>query len=217
MIIKPIETLYKGYRFRSRLEARWAIFFDVANIKWEYETEGFNVNNTRYLPDFYLPELKIYVEVKPNGLDIESRVIKDVKKAKEFITWGSPIRAILFLSNIPYGCEDGGLWHFPCLYYSVIENGAVWGWWYFYDHVKDTCMGKISKDFQRMFPSRLLDSGERVLSIEPRTDIELRAAPIESDFVLSERIKFQLLINTRTFEALRRARGARFEHGEHGL
>lgn len=82
MIIKPIETLYKGYRFRSRLEARWAIFFDVANIKWEYETEGFNVNNTRYLPDFYLPELKIYVEVKPNGLDIESRVIKDVKKGQ---------------------------------------------------------------------------------------------------------------------------------------
>lgn len=24
MDIKPIETLYNGYRFRSRLEARWA-------------------------------------------------------------------------------------------------------------------------------------------------------------------------------------------------
>jgi hypothetical protein len=27
--IKAIETSYKGYRFRSRLEARWAVFFDA--------------------------------------------------------------------------------------------------------------------------------------------------------------------------------------------
>lgn len=25
--IKPIETIYNGYHFRSRLEARWAVFF----------------------------------------------------------------------------------------------------------------------------------------------------------------------------------------------
>ena len=39
--IKAIETYYKGYRFRSRLEARWAVFFDAAGIKYEYEPEGF--------------------------------------------------------------------------------------------------------------------------------------------------------------------------------
>lgn len=33
--IKPIETKYKGYRFRSRLEARWAVFFDALGISWE--------------------------------------------------------------------------------------------------------------------------------------------------------------------------------------
>ena len=27
--IQVIETAYKGYRFRSRLEARWAVFFDA--------------------------------------------------------------------------------------------------------------------------------------------------------------------------------------------
>lgn len=27
--IKPIETRYKGCRFRSRPEARWAVFFDA--------------------------------------------------------------------------------------------------------------------------------------------------------------------------------------------
>ena len=37
MNIKPIETIYKGYRFRSRLEARWAVFFDALGIEYEYE------------------------------------------------------------------------------------------------------------------------------------------------------------------------------------
>ena len=42
-MVKPIETVYKGYRFRSRLEARWAVFFDALDIEWYYEPEkGFN-------------------------------------------------------------------------------------------------------------------------------------------------------------------------------
>ena len=64
--MKAIETRYKGYRFRSRLEARWAVFFDALSIVWEYEPEGFEFEDgTRYLPDFYLPDLRTYVEVKP--------------------------------------------------------------------------------------------------------------------------------------------------------
>ena len=71
MSIKPIETLYKGYRFRSRLEARWAVFFDAIGADWEYETEGFILpDGTKYLPDFYLKNVRgrgnenIYVEIK---------------------------------------------------------------------------------------------------------------------------------------------------------
>jgi len=30
-------TLYNGVQFRSRLEAQWACFLDLANWKWEYE------------------------------------------------------------------------------------------------------------------------------------------------------------------------------------
>ena len=53
MDIKAIETVYKGYRFRSRLEARWAVFFDTLGLKWEYEPEGFVMpSGTHYLPDF---------------------------------------------------------------------------------------------------------------------------------------------------------------------
>jgi hypothetical protein len=54
--VKAIETSYKGYRFRSRLEARWAVFFEAAGVQWEYEKEGFVLEDgTRYLPDFWLP------------------------------------------------------------------------------------------------------------------------------------------------------------------
>lgn len=52
MKIKPIETKYKGYRFRSRLEARWAVFFETLGCSWEYEPEGFDLNGLYYLPDF---------------------------------------------------------------------------------------------------------------------------------------------------------------------
>lgn len=64
-MIKAIETEYNGYRFRSRLEARWAVFFDAAGIEYQYEPEGFELSCGWYLPDFYLPDFEIYVEIKP--------------------------------------------------------------------------------------------------------------------------------------------------------
>lgn len=65
MEIKPIKTRYNGYLFRSRAEARWAVLFDALNIKYIYEPEGLELSDgTRYLPDFYLPEIKTYFEVK---------------------------------------------------------------------------------------------------------------------------------------------------------
>lgn len=64
-MIKPIETVYKGYKFRSRLEARWAVFFDALGIVWEYEKEGYYLGDGEcYLPDFWLPQLDMFVEVK---------------------------------------------------------------------------------------------------------------------------------------------------------
>ncbi len=70
--MKAIETLYKGYRFRSRLEARWAVYFDAIGLKWEYEPEGFEFKDgTRYLPDFRLPEVGKWAEVKPEPLTRE--------------------------------------------------------------------------------------------------------------------------------------------------
>jgi len=75
--IKPIETVYNGYKFRSRLEARWAVFFDIVGIKYEYEPEGLKLSDgSYYLPDFYLPQFHSYFEVKRKG-------IKKTKEALE--------------------------------------------------------------------------------------------------------------------------------------
>lgn len=49
---RAIETEYAGCRFRSRLEARWAVFFDQLKIEWEHEPDGFATPAGRYLPDF---------------------------------------------------------------------------------------------------------------------------------------------------------------------
>lgn len=73
MEIRPIETVYNGYRFRSRLEARWAVFFDAAGIEYQYEPEGFNIDGVYYLPDFYLPNDDVWVEIKGKALSSEER------------------------------------------------------------------------------------------------------------------------------------------------
>lgn len=53
--VKPIETVYNGYLFRSRAEARWAVFFDTLEIPYQYEVEGFDLGRLGpYLPDFFM-------------------------------------------------------------------------------------------------------------------------------------------------------------------
>lgn len=74
--IKAITTYYNGFKFRSRLEARWAVFFSELGLKFEYEPEGFELENgDKYLPDFFLPESETYVEVK--ALDAVKLTITD--------------------------------------------------------------------------------------------------------------------------------------------
>jgi hypothetical protein len=66
--LKAIETRYKGYRFRSRLEARWAVYLDTVGLNYEYEPEGFTLENgEQYLPDFWLPGLRSYSDVRTSS------------------------------------------------------------------------------------------------------------------------------------------------------
>lgn len=83
--VQVIETDYNGYRFRSRIEARWAIFFDACGLVWNYESEGFKLRNDNwFLPDFEILNLRnknndrVWVEVKVNPLE------EDLEKIKEF-------------------------------------------------------------------------------------------------------------------------------------
>lgn len=55
-----IPTSYGGVNFRSRLEARWAAFFDLLGWPWEYEP----IDLAGYIPDFIL-DGRVLVEVKP--------------------------------------------------------------------------------------------------------------------------------------------------------
>ena len=59
---KPIETEAFGRLFRSRLEARCAVFLEAMGLRWEYEPEGFELPSGRYLPDF-----KVYDAEKLSG------------------------------------------------------------------------------------------------------------------------------------------------------
>ncbi len=62
--LPSIETTYNGLRFRSRLEARWAAFFDLCGWRWVYEPVDFHC----WFPDFALigdAGNHVYVEVKP--------------------------------------------------------------------------------------------------------------------------------------------------------
>ncbi len=64
---EAIQTIYKGCKFRSRLEARWAVFFDTVGVPYEYEKDGFGIDGKWYLPDFYIPSWDKFVEVDELG------------------------------------------------------------------------------------------------------------------------------------------------------
>ena len=100
MKLQAIETHYAGHRFRSRLEARWAVFFNHLGIRWEYEPQGYMIGpyfpecptwvDTRrpYLPDFWLPGHRLWVEVKGSVNNIDNELILDASISH--LNWGLP-------------------------------------------------------------------------------------------------------------------------------
>ena len=57
-----IPVNYQGKELRSLLEQHFVVQLEDRGIKWEYEPE--RISGAKYLVDFYLPELKTWVEVK---------------------------------------------------------------------------------------------------------------------------------------------------------
>lgn len=208
MDIKPIETVYNGYRFRSRLEARVAVLFDKINMKYEYEPEGFELEDgTKYLPDFYLPDERLYVEVKA----ARPNVAKELEKVVRFVK-GSD-RCVVVISEIP-DPSKACIWWYPVFWYKTLNKSVVIsrialeqydeGESYFITdfavsyEIENTPMVICDNSFQKRFKDSML---------EPKTDAWMYR---------NEDIGYEILGENRTFlfDAYKTARQARFEHGE---
>jgi hypothetical protein len=117
-MIKAIETRYKGYRFRSRLEARWAVFFDHLGLRWQFEPEGFDLTERGlgyYLPDFFLPDLNYWIEVKPDNFDDEVAYKKlayvtQATKSQGLVVAGEPYINVELGSFEHYGNAGDRWW-----------------------------------------------------------------------------------------------------------
>lgn len=132
-IMQAKETRYKNIVFRSRLEARWAVFFDALNIQWKYELEGYVLKNgMSYLPDFYLENVGghigngkksgIFVEIKGNLTDYDKTKISGFEEP------------IIVLGDIP---NSVSLWKDIYKEHAEAEN------YIFSEYTVDKYMGPI--------------------------------------------------------------------------
>ena len=216
MSIKPIETFYSGYRFRSRLEARWAVFFDHAGIEYEYEPEGFELEDgTRYLPDFYFPQYDWYAEVKAP----RDGAKEDIKRASRFI--GNTIKVLILLGNIP-DASDSPVYHYNALYFNQLRNEVI---------VERVCFEPTGAADQEPYTRFGISSWQAIDHVgyrnlyfslehvndllEPVTDKDLA-----DSCGLFDNYWNSSLLDKESIDALsycyRAARQARFEHGESG-
>lgn len=138
------QTLYKGIKMRSRLEARVAWFLDESEVDWQYEPMCFAGGGGQYLPDFKLTDGvflrghgvsslyqgSVYLEVKP--VRPMGKAWKDVSSRMKII-WESEPKAALLLMWEAEAClwlpemEDGlavevGRCH-ECLGFTILALG----------------------------------------------------------------------------------------------
>lgn len=127
--IKPIQTEYKGYLFRSRLEARWAVFLDAMSVNWEYEKEGYELESGWYLPDFWLPDLDLWLEIKPDDPSD-----KELQLAEELAC--GTCKPIAIASGLPgedmnlycADCDEGGggeMWQGESLWVFNLSKNLI--------------------------------------------------------------------------------------------
>jgi hypothetical protein len=105
-VIHAIPTVYKSTQFRSRLEARWAAFFDLMRWPWQYEP----LDLAGYIPDFVLtfPHAPLLAEVKPalSRKELESFISQLDEKTQDW-----PNEKMLLGAALPF--ETG--WNMPVI------------------------------------------------------------------------------------------------------
>lgn len=128
---KAQETVYRGYRFRSRTEARWAVAFDALGLQWRYEPQGYDTPIGYYLPDFF-----IYSHMDSGGLWVEVKGVgpTDREIAKLAHVCKSTDQPGMLVSGRPEHNEATS-WHGinpDGSYYTPESYDVVWAWKYFY-------------------------------------------------------------------------------------
>jgi len=215
-MIAPIETYYAGYRFRSRLEARWAVFFRKAGIPFEYETQGYDLGPEigLYLPDFYLPQFRAFVEIKPMYISSEEEEIAKNKLEKLFHGYGyqdkEPGIICMFCKGDPFECT-------PEIYCNdANDSGGGTAWWSskFYEDASynDLCYGMTG-----YLKGVSIAVGDVVHpdfnGWSDRVFLDCRWDPVhnlENHYNISD-------WRSELSDAKLAARQARFEHGERGI
>jgi hypothetical protein len=138
--ISNIETLYREIKFRSRLEARWAVFWDHFSAEWEYEPERIRARDVWYAPDFLVLNIKLVVpglEGAPTGIDARPLVVEIKPLAERAMTEseGQKIRDYLYSSEHGLLLIQGSPWDCTCYHYRITEERALerarlqWGAW----------------------------------------------------------------------------------------
>ena len=207
--IKAITTYYDGYPFRSRLEARWAVFFNEMGIEYEYEPEGIILSDgTYYLPDFYLPGFHVFFEVKAKHLlgtkegDKAIRKISDGMRTNSWagiIAFGDPMDDTAFIycqTHYEVGFTE---------YKEAYESRVSFGQFDYWDRGTIDPTLIINDKKYRFFYNKLSDDGEIIEAYTDRTVELLTDGRFESA---------NLFKNKTVLRAAEKARQARFEHGE---
>lgn len=223
-MIKAIETRYANCLFRSRLEARWAVFFDALGIRWEYEKEGYDLGEAGwYLPDFWLPRPQCFVEIK--GAECSD---KDHAKCEALHEQtGFPV----FIAEGNIGehqwIEFGGYWkEKPVACRSFYANGLfdvqdssllcpVCGSSYVHMQIERSKINDLAMYCESNHSWRLIFSDEYKGHTRPTFENVFEYAHSYPD----EQWEYDLRINgvdTNRYDAYTAARSARFEHGESG-
>lgn len=84
--MKTIAQKHLGIIFRSRTEARWAEYFRLNDVEFQYEPEGYKLDGDWYVPDFYIPFANIFFEVKPGSPNQrEARVARSLASASRSV------------------------------------------------------------------------------------------------------------------------------------
>ena len=110
MPLTPIETRYGGYHFRSRLEARWAVFFNkFRKARWTYEEEGLALPSGWYLPDFWLKARNgrdCIIEIKPTR-DFGDMTLPELQFGREILAASPGLGYLIFFGD-PMGALAKG-------------------------------------------------------------------------------------------------------------